>query len=328
MNLVKIYNGKSAFLMKNTDLMNGLVKDEKEKLSVFKRGDVYLATKKIGKNNPKTDKIEQNNKIIQNWNGTVDQALISGIERVEVLQVKQEQISIPIKESIEKYGNHSELLFMIIFKAMEALTRLIKQLIQKKEQLNNTVVDFENPSNKGQVNQTISVETSPIKTPAPAVTEKKVIPPRPRIFELAHEYEMRLEEIMDKLRRQNSAIHTKEVEKELIDEDLRKCTGLFRGKKRKELQVQLDRYEETIKVMKQGLSHIVQDYKYPTVDVFLQVYKQGKAEYEAYERASEEWESRYGEKSIHRKLAEKQAEVQKREQEKDHCRLPSSRGAR
>ena len=40
-----------------TDVINGLVKEEKEKLSAFKRGDVYLATKKIGKNNPKADKI-------------------------------------------------------------------------------------------------------------------------------------------------------------------------------------------------------------------------------------------------------------------------------
>ena len=34
----------------------------------FKRGDVYLATKKIGKNNPKADKITLNNKVIQDWN--------------------------------------------------------------------------------------------------------------------------------------------------------------------------------------------------------------------------------------------------------------------
>ncbi len=69
--------------------------------------------------------------------------------------------------------------------------------------------------------------------------------------------------------------------------------------------------------MKQGLSHIVQDYKYPTVDAFLQDYKRGKSEYESYVKANKEWESKYGEKSIHRKLAEKQAEVQKREQDKN-----------
>ena len=109
-----------------TDVINGLVKDEKEKLSAFKRGDVYLATKKIGKNNPKADKITLNNKVIQDWNRTVDHALVSGMERKEILKVKQEQISTPIKESIHKYGNHPELLFMIIFRAIELLKELIK----------------------------------------------------------------------------------------------------------------------------------------------------------------------------------------------------------
>lgn len=112
-----------------TDVINGLVKDEKEKLSAFKRGDVYLATKKIGKNNPKADKITLNNKVIQDWNRTVDHALVSGMERKEILKVKQEQISTPIKESIHKYGNHPELLFMIIFRAIELLKELIKLLI-------------------------------------------------------------------------------------------------------------------------------------------------------------------------------------------------------
>ena len=82
---------------------------------------------------------------------------------------------------------------------------------------------------------------------------------------------------------------------DLIDEDLKNCTGLFQGKKRKELQAQSNKYAETIKIMKQGLSHIVQDYKYPTVDAFLQVYKQGKSEYESYVKANKEWNSKYGE---------------------------------
>lgn len=36
-----------------TDTINRYVKEELEKLSVFQQGGVYLATKKIGKNNPK-----------------------------------------------------------------------------------------------------------------------------------------------------------------------------------------------------------------------------------------------------------------------------------
>lgn len=63
------------------------------------------------------------------------------------------------------------------------------------------------------------------------------------------------------------------------------------------MQAQSNKYAETIKIMKQGLSHIVQDYKYPTVDAFLQVYKQGKSEYESYVKANKEWNSKYGENS-------------------------------
>ena len=41
-----------------TDTINYYVKEELEKLSVFKQGGVYLATKKIGKNNPKAEEID------------------------------------------------------------------------------------------------------------------------------------------------------------------------------------------------------------------------------------------------------------------------------
>ena len=242
----------------------------------------------------------------------------------------QFQISIytPIKEYIQTYGNHPEFLYMIIFRAIELLKELIKLLIQKQEQLKTRNSDFMERRNENKDklpapnvaqadNRTAPSVDTTVKTPATTTAEKIVIPPRPRMSELAHAYEMRLEEIMEKLKRQNRAIHTQEVEKELIDEDLKNCTGLFQGKKRKELQAHSYRYAETIQTMKQGLSHIVQDYKYPTVDAFLQDYKQGKSEYESYVKAAREWESKYGEKSIHRKLAEKQAEVQKREQERD-----------
>ena len=41
-----------------TDLINLLVKDDKEKLHVFDSSGLYLATKKIGKNNPKDELIQ------------------------------------------------------------------------------------------------------------------------------------------------------------------------------------------------------------------------------------------------------------------------------
>lgn len=42
-----------------TDLMNLYVKDDKQKLQVFERGGIYLATKKIGKNIIKHKRLNQ-----------------------------------------------------------------------------------------------------------------------------------------------------------------------------------------------------------------------------------------------------------------------------
>ena len=59
-----------------TEIINSHVKDESEKLSVFQQGGVYLATKKIGKNNPKEAEIRADNAARQEWNRTVDVALV------------------------------------------------------------------------------------------------------------------------------------------------------------------------------------------------------------------------------------------------------------
>ena len=55
-----------------TDLINLLVKDDKEKLHVFDSSGLYLATKKIGKNNPKAEQIQTDNKMRMRWNCEVD----------------------------------------------------------------------------------------------------------------------------------------------------------------------------------------------------------------------------------------------------------------
>ena len=106
-----------------------------------------------------------------------------GMERKEILKVKQEQISTPIKESIHKYGNHPELLFMIIFRAIELLKELIKLLIQKQEQQKARISDLMERRNEKQEkqpapsvtqtdNQTIPAVTQPFKAPATTTAER------------------------------------------------------------------------------------------------------------------------------------------------------------
>lgn len=109
-----------------TDLINRLVKDETEKLSVFESDGPYLATKKIGKNNPKTEEIQADNEARQEWNRAVDEALVAGISSEEIVTVKRENISMPIKESIQQQGQMPGLLRQILKKAVTVLMDKIR----------------------------------------------------------------------------------------------------------------------------------------------------------------------------------------------------------
>ena len=87
-----------------TEIINCHVKEESEKLSVFQQGGVYLATKKIGKNNPKEAEIRADNAARQEWNRTVDVALVEGVPEEDILKVKQEEITAKKVQSIRAHG--------------------------------------------------------------------------------------------------------------------------------------------------------------------------------------------------------------------------------
>lgn len=72
-----------------TDLINLLVKDDKEKLHVFDNSGLYLATKKIGKNNPKAEQIQTDNEMRMRWNCEVDRAIVSGVSEMGIQQIKK-----------------------------------------------------------------------------------------------------------------------------------------------------------------------------------------------------------------------------------------------
>lgn len=63
--------------------------DKSQRLEVFERGGMYLATKKIGKNNPKATEIEADNSKRTLWNQTVDRAIVTGVSKSEIMQIKR-----------------------------------------------------------------------------------------------------------------------------------------------------------------------------------------------------------------------------------------------
>ena len=108
-----------------TEIINCHVKEESEKLSVFQQGGVYLATKKIGKNNPKEAEIRADNAARQEWNRTVDVALVEGVPEENILKVKQEEITDKTVQSIRAHGWLPDMLRQIIRGAKDLLQEMI-----------------------------------------------------------------------------------------------------------------------------------------------------------------------------------------------------------
>ena len=109
-----------------TDLIN-----DKDRLSIFDKNGPYLATKKVGKNNPKAEAIKADNEIRMEWNRAVDRAIVSGVSETEVVELKKTEITEKVKESVEQNGNKPELFGEIVRAAILLLECLIMKVMQK-----------------------------------------------------------------------------------------------------------------------------------------------------------------------------------------------------
>lgn len=114
-----------------TDLINQMALDDKDRLSIFDKNGPYLATKKIGKNNPKAAEIKADNEIRMEWNRAVDRAVVSGVPEAEILELKKTEITDRVKESVEQNGNKPELFRAIVRAAILLLECLIAKVMQK-----------------------------------------------------------------------------------------------------------------------------------------------------------------------------------------------------
>ena len=95
------------------------------KRQVFQQGGVYLATKKIGKNNPKAEEIKADNAARQEWNRTVDVALVEGVPEEDILKIKQEKITDETLQSIRIQGWLPDMFRQIVRGAKEFLQEVI-----------------------------------------------------------------------------------------------------------------------------------------------------------------------------------------------------------
>ena len=90
-----------------TDLMNRQL-SEPNQMQVFPKNSPFLPTKKIGKNNPKAEFIEETNRLKDEWNRKIWTAYRSGAPKEGLITVKRELISKPAAESIKDAGGKGD----------------------------------------------------------------------------------------------------------------------------------------------------------------------------------------------------------------------------
>ena len=103
----------------------------------------YLATKKIGKNNPKAAEIEADKAARQEWNRTADMALLSGIGSETIIELKNEEIHNKAADSVARHGWLPELFRKIVRTAKELLQGMIREkAMPPKPVLNMDIAEF------------------------------------------------------------------------------------------------------------------------------------------------------------------------------------------
>jgi len=123
-----------------TDLINQMVVDDKDRLSIFDKNGPYLATKKVGKNNPKAKEIKADNEIRMEWNRTIDRAIVSGVSESEIWELKKTEITDRVKESVRQNGKKPELFGDIVRAAVALLEELITKVMQRVTDMAEKVI--------------------------------------------------------------------------------------------------------------------------------------------------------------------------------------------
>ena len=327
-----------------TAFINTFVFDEKKKLSVFDKHSPYLATKKIGKNNPREEQIKTDNWARTEWNRTVDRALVEGIGREEILWVKREEITEKVQESVHKWGNRPCFFYSIVTHAIDVLTTLIKKireqfkriatLLDKKDTTESAesvksvpVVESSTKETKNAFVQTEKDIVTVLQTREPKeilfstptdtlevkaqqrtvtkpTTQEEVIPPRPE-FDMGMEEYDKLQEIYRQLVKSENAVVTCEKEIEQLQQELSVCKNVFQGKRRKELEGQISDKKQQIGTLKQRVRDIVKGHGYSSVDDFMRVYHHVKADYVDYTKRLKAWGDKYGMKYVKHRFEKK-----------------------
>ena len=261
-----------------TDAINEIVKDENEKLQVFQKGGPYLATKKIGKNNPKEAEIKADNYLRQEWNRNVDRALLTGASEAEVMVAKQSQIEEPVAESLREHGQDPKLFTGILQKAIGYLRGFV-------EFLRETKYCDRDPEGDLLINHDVRVDITP--EPLPAKPKGKRSSSEKQEAEV-----MRLQQALNKMKKQEQKVYAIEkaimkLEKELVEVKKK----WFHRKEQKELEGKIAAKKTQLEKAKDTLDLLPMQYGYQNALGVAKAMKAAKTELKKVQQAQKEWDT-------------------------------------
>ena len=291
-----------------TDLINKVVEHEEDRLQIFDASGPYLATKKIGKNNPREDEIRSDNQLRQEWNQTVDQVLIAGGSQEEVTAFKREEVVQKVSESVQIHGPQPGLLAGILRRAIAVLKEFLDLLMQSVKE-------------EPEVRET---GKSSSRTGSELHEKQKSEHPDSRDAEFRF---MRIESVHQKLYKTNRKLYALQKQKETVQLALdHKPKSILHRRECKELQERIDGLERQITFCRNQLFLIPDANGFASVREAEQEYHAAKKALEQVRRAQAKWDGiitqdeknieqpkpRTQKLSVLKQLAEKQAETSER----------------
>ena len=113
------------------------------------------------------------------WNREVDRAIISEVSMGDILQIKREHITEPVKRSIERYGNKPEMLSLILNMAIAELVLLITKVLEAIKGIHSRLQRENAPEDKNKAQkQDNGILTADALPPEPVMTPEAAAYPK------------------------------------------------------------------------------------------------------------------------------------------------------
>lgn len=236
-----------------TEHINSFLND-KDKLQVFNNKDVYLPTKKIGKNNPKAEQIIRNNQVRMKWNSTVDEALFYQVPRKHIRTIKEEKIL----KNVNKFGKTE--------------TKIVGGLRKNKSSRESAGVGIFAKVFEMAVGMACDCLKGLIK-----IFREAVAPKPPQSVKEYKQYAKMVDELLENHRTLNRVHMAIRETKDQID---RKEYRMFGGKKKlKDEIVQLEKQEKTARSLE---SSLLKKLNGDSVDEVIRKFNRMRMEMDAY----------------------------------------------